>query len=122
MLGLLRGLKAAVMLDYIFLSRRLSPESNVLALGTLLRACAAALQRDSDTAAVPLGDCVWLLRPSLLRALKPPLFVQLVGRTEARWAEEAEAEALRLACGALAQPAETFLTPPPSRRLRGCCG
>jgi hypothetical protein len=116
--ALLRGLKAAVMLDYVFRSRRLSAESNVHLLRGLLVESAAALNVAAGGAtALPLGDCIWLLRPSLLRVLEPPLFVQLLGRAEARWAEKAEALSLGLACGAPLAPAASFLMRPLCSRI-----
>lgn len=93
-LALLCGLKPAVMLDYL---RR--PERSLAALRTLLRqAGEAASVADCDATVVLLGDCAWLVRPSLMRcASYEPLFVLLAGG-EPRWAAETEAACLRDAC------------------------
>ena len=82
------------MLDYL---RR--PERSLTALRALLRQAAAAASVDASSVAVLLlGDCAWLVRPSLLCCTPPaPQFVLLAGG-EARWASEAEAECLRSAC------------------------
>ena len=82
------------MLDYL---RR--PERSLAALRALLRQTAEAVSIDASSVAVLLlGDCAWLVRPSLLCCTPPtPIFVVLAGG-EARWASEAEAECLRSAC------------------------
>ena len=69
------------------------------ALRTLLRQAAeAASVTDCDAAVVLLGDCAWLVRPSLLRCAPfEPLFVLLAGG-EPRWAEATEGACLRDTC------------------------
>jgi hypothetical protein len=81
LLALLTGLKPAVMLDYY---RSASPTASLTAAAQLLQDCAAALGDACAAAAemrcCTLGDCVFLLRPSLLRArvaALPPLLVRL---------------------------------------------
>jgi hypothetical protein len=79
-LALLTGLKPAVMLDYY---RSVSPAASLAPVAQLLRDCAAALGDGCAAAAEArccvLGDCVFVLRPSLLRAraTSTPLFVRL---------------------------------------------
>jgi hypothetical protein len=74
------------MLDYYHeRARGGSPGSGLGAVRQLLRECEAALggacAPAAETRCVQLGDCVFLLRPSLLRARReaaaPPLFVRL---------------------------------------------
>lgn len=87
MLALLSGIKPAAMLDYYFASapRRGAPPGGLPAVAALLRDLAAAAPCAAAAAVrearcAQLGDCVFLLRPSLLQAAvdaPPPLFVRL---------------------------------------------
>ena len=85
LLALLTSLKHAVMLDYWF--ERSQPGEALAAVGQMileLRATYAAGSPEiAELRCVQLGDCVFLLRPSLLRARRdgpPPLFLRLDGQ------------------------------------------
>ncbi len=103
MLALLCGLKAAVMLDYFHAQK----SSGLADVAALLTACADAVG-DADVLAARLGDCFWLLRPSLLRAQRdahePPVFVQLDSSSAPQRADERTATAAAAACGEVSRP------------------
>jgi hypothetical protein len=71
------------MLDYYFAAPRGGAGSGAAPVAALLRECAAALGdacAASEARCVQLGDCLFLLRPSLLRAraaAPPPRFLRL---------------------------------------------
>jgi hypothetical protein len=85
LLALLTSLKPAVMLDYWF--ERCAAGEALSAVGQMIlelrAAYAAGCPEIAELRCVQLGDCVFLLRPSLLRARRdapPPLFLRLDGQ------------------------------------------
>ena len=85
MLALLTGLKPAVMMDYWF-ERCGAPGEALASVGQLileLRALyAGACPEIAELRCLQLGDCVFLLRPSLQSARRdapPPMFLRLDG-------------------------------------------
>ena len=132
MLALLTGLKPAVMMDYWF-ERCGAPGEALASVGQLileLRALyAGACPEIAELRCLQLGDCVFLLRPSLQSARRdapPPMFLRLDGndapvraltaaaprrarpdaasqRLGPRIADEADAKAAHAAWGACAR-------------------
>ena len=132
MLALLTGLKPAVMMDYWF-ERCGAPGEALASVGQLileLRALyAGACPEIAELRCLQLGDCVFLLRPSLQSARRdapPPVFLRLDGndapvraptaaaprrarpdaaaqRLGPRIADEADAKAAHAAWGACAR-------------------
>ena len=91
------GLKAAVMLDYVLVSKRVGGDT----LGVVAQLLAASSRVRGVTVAhaVQLGDCVFMLRAEALqRRTDRPLFVSLAGSTPSKVAPPA-AEQLAAACG-----------------------
>ncbi len=130
------------MLDYYFAAPRGGAGSGAAPVAALLCECAAALGGACAAAAearcVQLGDCLFLLRPSLLRAradAPPPRFLRLDAERVraaakrsavwhalthgaaqgARWADAGDAETAMAACSAWRagpRPGSAPLTPP----------
>jgi hypothetical protein len=120
LLALLTSLKTAVMLDYWF-ERCAAPGEALAAVGQMIlelrAAYAAGCPEIAELRCVQLGDCVFLLRPSLLRARRegpPPLLLRLDGQ-DARVSPHTGS---RDASARADEPDAAASWPPPRRRGR----